>query len=245
MSEKKLYSLPLEDLRCIVRRWGVKDADSLKRNDIIDLIEEIVEERKSDHRINNNEIMKLKGKKYDILEYFYSENESGELFEIPETYIETSVHLMLRDPFWAYAYWNLNPLDIDQISENHPSFELKLRVFEIDDENTPVNKVKTYFDIPIKAADKSWYINLSKLDTWYAAAVIAVDEGWCSRLCLSNRIFSPGGYWVHHIDELYNDKRALELFHAGSSDNSGHKVDSSVVSVILDELEKEWKGDRS
>ena len=242
MAENNLQSLTINDLRCIIRRWGVKNADDLVKSEIIELIEEIVEERKSDHRDNNNEIMKLKGKKYDILEFFYHEQAVKTSCTVPDIYMENSIHLLLRDPFWVFAYWNVNPLEMENLAGSCPEHELILRVYELEENSSPLSSAVSFFDIPVKKSDRSWYINLSVLDTWYKAALIAVTPEKMTKLCVSNSVFSPGGYWAHHVKELNADKRSLELFFAGTTDHTGHTEDSTVVRKILDELEQEWKG---
>ncbi len=236
MADQHLENMSLERLRCIGRRLGIKDDEILDRQELIDAIEEILEERTSDRLRQNNEVMNLKGKKYDLIDDVCSEADGEPFFEIPEGYCETSVHMLLRDPHWAFVYWNLNSKDMETMKEQRGEFELTLRIHEFSHPRLPVTKCRNYFDIPVREEDSSWYVNLLKLGRWYVASLLAGNAEWSEVLASSNEIFSPEGYWVERVEELKADERELMLFHAAVTDYSGHEVDSVLVKSMLDTL---------
>lgn len=236
MAEQNLESMSIKRLRCIGSRLGIKDDEILDQDELISAIEEILEERSADRYLKNNEVMNLKGKKYDLVDDLCTEAEGEPVYEIPEFYVETSVHVLLRDPHWAFVYWNLNLKDLEVMKEAHGQLQLVLRVHELSHPRLPLTKCRNFFDISVKEEDSSWYVNLLKPGSWYVASLIASAGDWSEMLTSSNEIYSPGGYWLERIDELKQNERELALFHSAVTDFSGHEVDSVLVKNILAEL---------
>jgi len=239
MIDQRLETMPMKRLRCIGERLGVKGSELNNRDDLIHAIEEILEERYAERQSSNNEVMKFKGTKYDLIDDLCTHQESEPIHQLPSMYIETSVHMMLRDPYWAYVYWNVSPYQLEELKEARSSLELKLRVHEFSHPRLPLSKNRDYFDISIREDDASWYVNLPKPGSWYVVSLLAVDgESWQETLASSNEIYSPGGYWLERTDELKHDERELALFHSAVTDFSGHEVDSLLVKHILKQLEE-------
>ncbi len=236
MADQHLDSMSVHRLRLIGKRLGIKDAQELNRAELIDTIEEILEERLDDRLSKNNEVMSLKGKKFDLFDDLCTEAVGEPIYDLPHSYAETSVHMILRDPYWAYVYWNINPKDIEVIKETRGTYSLVLRIHEFTHPRLPLSKCRKSFDIPIREEDTSWYVNLLDLSRWYVASLVAQAGTWSETLCGSNEIYSPGGYWIERIQELKSDQRELDLFHAAVTDLSGHEVDSVLVKSIMEEL---------
>ncbi len=239
MAEHNLETMSYQRLRCIGERLGIKGDELLDRSELIDAIKEILEERQLDRERINNEVMKLKGKKYDLVEDLNVEAEDFGMYPLPELYVETSVHMLLRDPHWAYVYWNVSPYQLETMKEAHPDSVLVLRIHQFSHPRLPLSKCQEFFDISVREDDASWYVTLPATGSWYAAALVAREEGvWAETLAVSNEIFSPSGYWLERVDELKENERELALFHAAVTDFSGHEVDSVLVKTILQKLEQ-------
>lgn len=236
MAEQHLEQMTLARLRCIGRRLGIKDEEGLNRRELVQAIEEILEERSDDRLRLNNEVMNLRGKKYDLIDDICSESQGEPLYDIPESYADTSVQMLLRDPHWAFVYWNLNTKDLEEEKEARGEIGLVLRIHEFAHPRLPLTKCRNFFDISIREDDSSWYVNLLNLNRWYVASIIAVSGDWSEVLASSNEIFAPGGYWIDRVDELKCSERELALFHAAVTDFSGHEVDSMLVKTMLSEL---------
>ena len=79
--------------------------------------------------------------------------------ELPDDYGDNQVYLLVRDPYWSYAYW--------EIQEDHQRHHLAklggswesvvsvLRVYDI----TEVGKPPSVSDIVLQNMSKCWYIN--------------------------------------------------------------------------------------
>ncbi len=190
MRKEQLQDLPLGALREIANRVDVLVNQNIERDDLIDLIMEAEEEDKSERESSNNSAMRVKEKKFDIINDDERVSANSDEFELPESYNETEICLLLRDPQWGFAYWDLKQSDIDAIGETSSS-RLLLRVYQIDFEEHGKEKRGNPFEIPVKVADRSWYINLPNTGTRYSLELIMQGKQNEKVLCSSNSIKSP------------------------------------------------------
>jgi len=127
MTKERLHELTLDALREIARREEISFTPDAGRETLIELILEEEEEEKTDRESTNNAAMQVNEKKFENIQL---ESESFLLeYELPESYNETKVRLLLRDPLWAFAYWDLKRSDIETI-EGLPESTLALRVYQ-------------------------------------------------------------------------------------------------------------------
>lgn len=185
MTKERLRELSLDALLAIARNADISFSTDSSRETLIELIIEDEEEEKSDREQSNNAAMRVKEKKFEIIkdevESFVSE------YELPESYNETKITLLLRDPLWAFAYWDLKYSDVEKI-ESMPGAKLLLRVYQVDEQSN----VKTGpFDIPVKLADRTWYINLPNTGMKYLLHLIVRNGHEEKVLCESNTVQSP------------------------------------------------------
>ena len=167
------------------------------------------------------------------------DNKSGfeNEYAIPEHYPKTSIQLLLRDPYWAYAYWDINQFDLKTLLEKNPEQLFFLRVYEMMSKTSDIHDSLSSFEIPVKAEDSSWYINLPNPGRRYQVDLISVTEEEEMLYCRSHLIESPGGYWLDKAAELRNDPDAFKLFLAGVTDGSGNIMDNILIRKILSEVE--------
>lgn len=237
MTDDKFTSLSMEELLVLADREGLKDPEQYAREELIEIIEEIREEKLA-NRLMNNDIMRLKGKKYDIYLDEIGDNPDVQGFPIPDQYPETSIHLLLRDPYWAFAYWELNQHEFQELKEGHEGVNLSLKVYELSHGDTQPDDPRSSFDIPIDEHDASWYINLPHPGSSYLVdLVVQASDGFLEHLSRSNIIESPGGVWLRDPYSLQRDKDAFRLFLAGFSDANGVTTDNILVKEILSEIE--------
>jgi hypothetical protein len=229
-------SLSLEELREAAKNEGLKQAQEYDTDELIEYLEDIEEERLLE-RLQNNDVMRLKGKKYDIFKkQVVGDNE--QVYELPDIYSDTKIVLLLRDPFWAFAYWDIHSLDLTKVKENNPDLELFLRVYELEDPGDDVSEAVSSFEIQVQETDTSWYINLPNPNRGYKVELFCDCMENCGEIFLmaqSNTVESPGGYWLDHIDSLRSQDRELDLLLSGLSDSSGAVTDNPLVDKILTE----------
>ena len=239
MSKDWYRSLSLETLQCLARREGVRHIESFSVEDLIEVLEEIQEE-KTANLSSSNDIMRLKSKKYNIVHKNQFIPDDEQTFEIPEQYADTRITLLLRDPFWAFAYWDINSLELAKLKEHHSELSLHLRVSELPDGTVPLEEAVSRFEIPVSDTDQRWYVNLPNPGSWYEVQLICSCPGETQAkvLAVSNRIESPGGYWLNHLEELTGDHDGLELVLAGLTDHDGRLADNALIEKMLQQARR-------
>ncbi len=188
MTKEKLQELTLEALREVARSEEVLFDPGVSRETLIELILEEEEEEKTDRQSTNNAAMRVSEKKFENIK---DEAETGSSdFELPESYNETKIKLLLRDPLWAFSYWDLKESDIEKI-ENLPDCTLFLRVYQVSGGKEAGRRWTEPFEIPVKLTDRSWYINLPKTGLKYELQLIVRTGDDEKVLCKSNAVESP------------------------------------------------------
>lgn len=191
MTEERLSVLSLSALCEIAGNEGIKNAAELDRDELIEQILEAIEEDREERECFNNFAMRIEEKKYEILLDEEFESQKGIFFEIPVTYNETKIALLLRDPFWAFAYWDIQDQELEAIEERGHIECLLLRVCQLETDETGKEKVVDSFDIPVKVQDNKWYINLPESGKIYFIKLVVRLAGGEKDLCASNTVTSP------------------------------------------------------
>lgn len=193
MIKERLLELSDEIIREIARREGVHFSAETGREELVEQILEAHDEDRLDREVLNNLAMRIKEKKYEVVrdeDIFYSHDNE---YPIPQSYNETKISLMLRDPYWAFCYWEIFPSEAAEIKRSEGLTELFLRVYTLPDGELTIKSFNDYFDIPISLSDERWYINLPQCGIRYCIDLISMTKGSQKRLCRSNIISSPRG----------------------------------------------------
>lgn len=76
---------------------------------------------------------------------------------LPETYNETQITILLRDPGWVFVYWDFHSSLFSTITANHhfECFFLRVNSFPI---MGPAS-VLDFFDINVTPQDRKWYVH--------------------------------------------------------------------------------------
>jgi uncharacterized protein len=120
--------------------------------------------------------------------------------ELPYNYGETLIVLMIRDPHWLYAYWEVTEEKYKEarasLGNNLGSAKEILRVY--DTTTTPWKS----FDITINPGARNWYINVPESEHSYLVDIgyLAAD-GTFILLARSNRVKMPLDKMSDVIDE--------------------------------------------
>src|SRR4030042_545660 len=102
---------------------------------------------------------------------------------IPPRYNETRAVLMVRDPHWAYAYWDVEDAQAARVRRDAGFEQLVLRVQDLQPASS--------FDIPIQWSDSSWYIYLPNQDADYQLELGYLASGKFRLLARSNQVRTP------------------------------------------------------
>jgi uncharacterized protein len=243
MTRERLSQYSMFDLYKIAENEGIQyDCTDGDHSELIEKILEALEEDKTERNLANNDAMKLKGTKYDILQDYELEAQEKQIYSIPEKYNDTRIVLLLRDPLWAYTYWDLNDNELNKMRDEIFFEGLFLRVFELKT-NEIINKdafskenIIDYYDIPIDENDDSWYINLGKTGRHFGIELCSIIHGKVSILSKSNIIKSPRGFVAKHIDDLSSDSDSMTVLMSGLWDynNKGENIIPQRIMSIME-----------
>ena len=236
MTEERLQLLPKKFLTNIAQKEGIKVSKNIDKQDLIDLIIEAIEEDRNDNRILDNPVMKIKEKKFDITldeQYYFNDDK----YPLPEKYHETKIVLLLRDPAWAFVYWEINKSDMPDDKEKIKEFNFLLRVYELKQPEVNKENIIKYVDVPVTFSDTSWYINLFTLGVYYCVDLIVEENGIERSLCKSNIIKSPNWEISDNIDfkdfrGLGNDLMLVASIYGLNPSESEGKIQQRIISLI-------------
>jgi hypothetical protein len=97
---------------------------------------------------------------------------------LPRHYNITYVDVMLRDPAWAFVFWEINSHDRDYY-ERSPDFDgYQLKVCPLKASETPLSRPREFpvqgeegFTVPVGISDTAWYLNIPPGRGWYRVEV--------------------------------------------------------------------------
>lgn len=191
MIHQRLKLLPLDVLEKLAHEEGIKTDSEMEKDDLIELIVEALEEDRVEQELVNNASMKLKERKYKILEDQELRSQIDEDYPLVDEYNENRIVVLLRDPSWAYAYWDVKKSEQDNLVDSRPEGRLFLRVYEMTDGSPLNSNLADFFDIPLELSDRSWYINLPQTGVRYCIDLIALYRSGEKTLARSNVVYSP------------------------------------------------------
>ncbi len=141
LTRSYLETLSTDDLSRLAIRFGLDLPSELNR---IFVIAEILEASSDEAPEIDDELVE--------------DSTAAAVDGLPASYNETFIDVILRDPVWAYAFWEIKQSD-REVREQDPRFAgYRLRVQPLGGARSGVQSEN--FTIPIGADDSSWYLCL-------------------------------------------------------------------------------------
>ncbi|MDT4762912.1 DUF4912 domain-containing protein [Sphaerochaeta sp. PS] len=232
-------SLSTTELQYIAQQEGLENWQTLEREELIDELEETYGEQddeitaswlksKGGRKRFCNALTDFRGNKQDV-------NGLPGVEDLPDVYAETSIHLLMRDPVWAYAYWSLSPATKIQVfgEDEQLGGSLFLRVFSLD---LLTYEEKT-FDIAVGVEDTQWNINLPAMGNSYKVTLCYKNKkGLEMALAESSEVSSYPSYWVNHYEEMAMDSKLFNIHFSSLVTKEGEIVDNAVLQEIAQTL---------
>lgn len=177
LSRIYLETMTSDDLISLADEYGIDIPEGLSRRFIIGELIEAIDEPHSEQADNDLVIDDLEVKESSVL---------------PKSYNETQISVILRNPAWAFVYWDLNDTDSReaQQTKSFSTFVLRVLYFaQVDDE-----KPSEMYDIPVKSEDYDRYILLSQAESVVRIDLVAEFKTLEPRiLARSRKIIIPKG----------------------------------------------------
>lgn len=158
-------------------------------------------------------------------------------FELPAVYGENKLVLLVRDPWWLYAYWEATPEREQEVlgfvRSSGLSIEAKvLRIYDVTDKEWP--DTHAFFDIEVGIAN-NWYVDVGKPDRqWITELGFRAHGGRFFSLVRSNCVRTPRFGVSDVLDEewLLPDDLYWKIF--GLSGGLGRQKSSLAVREVLE-----------
>lgn len=130
--------------------------------------------------------------------YYLGVKESPEIddgFTFPMSHGENMVFLMVRDPYWLFAYWEFSPdLNAELVERIGEEALLKsrlvLRVYDVT--GTSADEPVGHRDIDVSPGARDWYINVTRVESEYCVDIgLVLPDGTFIVIARSNRVALP------------------------------------------------------
>lgn len=164
--------------------------------------------------------------------------------EIPTSYNDTRIVLLIRDPYWLYSYWDISHETKHHLAQEWGDFEhisLILRVYDITDIDFNGKNSHDFFDIRINKNSNNWYINVGTANRSFCADLGFIQpNGDFYTIARSNVVTTPRDRSSAIIDEEWmiieeDFKRLYRLAGLSAAGNSS----AELVESLLKRLERE------
>ena len=118
-------------------------------------------------------------------------------FKFPMGYGDNKIVLLIRDPWWIFAYWEVQK-DKEEViirkieSNGDAAAKSVLRIYDVTDVNFNGKNANSFFDIDLKGLATNWYINVGTPDrSWVVDIGIVSKRGDFYLLARSNSVRTP------------------------------------------------------
>ncbi len=173
--------------------------------------------------------------------------------DLPSEYGDTKVVALVRDPEWAFLYWEIAEADRQRfgIPRGAHARSLGLRVYDVTGIHFDGENAHSFFDVGINDFATSWYLRIPESDRAYVMDLGVYDEeGNFQMIARSNAIsVPPAAMSAHGGEEWMNitEEQFAEIFRlsgglrlreqAGSAEFGKRKPEE-----MLAELRRQWVG---
>lgn len=128
------------------------------------------------------------------------------LSDLPGGYGDNRIVLLVRDPHWIFAYWEIQPWKIDDISKyvDLRSAKLILRVYDVTSVQFSGNNANSYFDIEVTGNANNWYIKVPGAYRDYLVDIGFISsDGRFFVIARSNAVKTPRDNMSDEIDAAW------------------------------------------
>ncbi len=154
-----------------------------------------------------------------------------------DRYSENRIVLMIRDPYWCFAYWDLTTEKqanvITKLSDGQ--VKLILRVYDVTGVDFNGSNANRFMDIQIGEEASNWYINVWASDHAYCVDLgLLHPNGQFEVLARSNVVTTPRDAISSIIDEewMVVDETFDRLYKAAGADEFGRSSEAMVKYML-------------
>ncbi|TVR68303.1 MAG: DUF4912 domain-containing protein [Spirochaetaceae bacterium] len=210
MIRRRLEELSLQALFTLANQNGLELGPDTDRFSVIEELTELISENQEDRERNNSVTVRIQQKKFALINDDDTPltGEQLDRFELPPEYETNRITLLLRDPHWAFTYWDLNSGKRREYSESTRFDGLFLRILEVESENEEI-VIRDSFEIPVQLSDSSWYIHIPRQKTSYRIQLVGRNNHRRELLAVSNRIYVPRASLPMPVESMTPEQMGL------------------------------------
>ena len=198
LSRNTLETLTSSQLIDLADEYGIDIPDNLNRQFIIEELIEVAKE--IDENSNYKETIKVSDDAVNTI-----------AAELPESYNETKIDVMLRNPVSLFVYWDFSEVQLKQLKSNKISIYLQISFFD----SMEAEKPEDTFEIQINIEDREQYILIPGGKKFVRVDLMQnTTSSMDAVLAVSSRLSIPQGseeFMNFHPGENLKIKPILEL----------------------------------
>jgi len=146
--------------------------------------------------------------------------------ELPFSYGDTKLILLVRDPYWAYSYWDFSGETwnwVGQKLREDSSLKPMMRVHDLD--------AKRFYDLLVSLEAKNWYIHLGTPDHRFVAE-LGIGDGNSKfyLIARSNEVRTPRDSPSDVIDAEWDARDFDEIYRLSGGGQAGLSSPGSLFS---------------
>ena len=228
----KVDSLSTQELRNIAEEEGVVGFDALDRDGLVAALREYFDEDEESARDSSVNRRFL----YGLTDYRDIDKEIDKLpgvVDLPESYPNTEIHLLYKNPDWAYAYWAISQFDLKRLEESGGDLFLTVHVSDKTRERA--------FSIPITIEDSEWNVALPSHGGTCSVSITTEVDGKSLELAHSSPLKLIDSYYLENPDEVIKNDNLFRIYLSQITNKDGEIEYTPLVKEILDLYEKEDK----
>lgn len=198
LSRNTLETLTSSQLIDLADEYGIDIPDNLNRQFIIEELIEVAKE--IDENSNYKETIKVSDDAVNTI-----------ATELPKSYNETKIDVMLRNPVSLFVYWDFSEVQLKQLKSNKISIYLQISFFD----SMEAEKPEDTFEIQINIEDREQYILIPGGKKFVRVDLMQnTTSSMDAVLAVSSRLSIPQGseeFMNFHPGENLKIKPILEL----------------------------------
>jgi hypothetical protein len=131
-------------------------------------------------------------------------------YELPSYNATTRITLIVKDPFWIYAYWEIAERSIEDVrgklGGNLDDTKFIVRMYDVTYKDFNGFNANHWFDIEISRYSNNWYINLWDDNVSYCGEIgILHNSGRFFPMARSNFVHTPRSSSSDRFEEIWMD----------------------------------------
>ncbi|MBN2874956.1 MAG: DUF4912 domain-containing protein [Spirochaetales bacterium] len=178
MNVERLNGLSIDALYALADKMGLDLPAGLERVFLVEALMEAFEEDREERKASGDAAVHMEEKKFSGSELDEIDASIDAAPCIEKRYNETVVHVIVRDPEWAFVFWDVRDEELDALKASDGYCCLFLRVIK---EPGYDGKGSSSFDVVVGDDDDHWYLHLPDDDRAYRVDLYA-RSGSRSRL---------------------------------------------------------------